>query len=58
MGEVAGKYLADRHPNGTTPVSVAWFPGPKGAGWVDFIEVGFKRGLSNSAVDVVVTKWG
>ena len=58
MGRVAGEYLARRHPEGTEPVTVAWFPGPQGAGWVEFIEDGFKRGLKNSAVEVVVTKWG
>ena len=58
MGQVAGEYLAERHPAGTEPVTVAWFPGPKGAGWVDFIETGFMRGLSHSAVEVVVSKWG
>jgi protein TorT len=58
MGQVAGEYLAERHPAGTEPVTVAWFPGPKGAGWVDFIETGFMRGLNHSAVEVVVTKWG
>ncbi len=58
MGRVAGEYLADRHRAGTDPVTVAWFPGPQGAGWVDFIEDGFKRGLKDSAVEVVVTKWG
>ena len=58
MGREAGEYLARRHPAGSEPVSVAWFPGPQGAGWVEFIEVGFKRGVQNSAVDVVVTKWG
>ena len=58
MGRMAGEYLATRHPAGSDPVSVAWFPGPKGAGWVGFIETGFKRGLKGSAVEVVVTKWG
>jgi protein TorT len=58
MGQVAGEYLAERHKAGTKPVTVAWFPGPQGAGWVDFIETGFKRGLQDSAVEVVVTKWG
>ena len=58
MGRVAGEYLADRHRAGSEPVTVAWFPGPQGAGWVEFIEDGFKRGLKNSAVEVVVTKWG
>ncbi len=58
MGEVAGAYLAARHPRGTPRVRVAWFPGPRGAGWVDFIEAGFRQGLADAAVDVVVTKWG
>ena len=58
MGRMAGEYLAQKHPAGTGPVTVAWFPGPQGAGWVDFIETGFKRGLKGSAVEIVVTKWG
>ncbi len=58
MGREAGEYLAKRHPAGSDPVAVAWFPGPQGAGWVDFIETGFKRGLVGSAVKIVVTKWG
>ncbi|MCP4469671.1 MAG: TMAO reductase system periplasmic protein TorT [Gammaproteobacteria bacterium] len=58
MGQVTGEYLAEKHRAGTEPVTVAWFPGPRGAGWVDFIEAGFKRGLKDSAVEVVVTKWG
>ncbi len=58
MGQLTGEYLAARHPAGSKPAEVAWFPGPHGAGWVDFIEAGFKQGLADSAVDVVVTKWG
>lgn len=58
MGQVAGEYLAQRHKAGSEAVTVAWFPGPQGAGWVEFIEAGFKRGLKDSAVEVVVTKWG
>ena len=58
MGRITGEFLARRHPRGTTPVTVAWFPGPQGAGWVEFIEDGFRQGLTSSAVHVVVTKWG
>ena len=58
MGRVAAEYLAQKHGAGTEPVTVAWFPGPHGAGWVDFIEAGFKRGLKDSSVEIVVTKWG
>jgi protein TorT len=40
MGAAAGRFLAQRHPKGSPPVSVAWFPGPQGAGWVTFVETG------------------
>ncbi|MCP4979211.1 MAG: TMAO reductase system periplasmic protein TorT [Gammaproteobacteria bacterium] len=58
MGRVTGEYLAEKHRAGSEPVTVAWFPGPQGAGWVDFIETGFKLGLKDSTVEIVVTKWG
>ncbi|MFT5656929.1 MAG: protein TorT [Gammaproteobacteria bacterium] len=58
MGRIAGEYLAKKHPAGSEKVTVAWFPGPQGAGWVDFIEAGFKSGLVGSAAEIVVTKWG
>lgn len=58
MGEVVGQYLASLHPDGTEPVDVAWFPGPAGAGWVYFIEDGFRKGIADSAINVVVSKWG
>ncbi len=58
MGRTVGAYLAERHPKGSPPVKVAWFPGPEGAGWVTFVQEGFLDGLSESAVEVVVTKWG
>ncbi|WP_204041985.1 TMAO reductase system periplasmic protein TorT [Acrocarpospora phusangensis] len=40
------------------PVKVAWFPGPKGAGWSEDGERGFKSALTGSPVQVVDTKWG
>ena len=36
MGAAAGRFLAERHPKGSPPVTVAWFPGPLVAGWVTF----------------------
>src|SRR3989338_4579866 len=33
MGAAAGRAIAMRHPKGSAPVRLAWFPGPKGAGW-------------------------
>ena len=58
MGESIGRYFATLHPKGSAPVKVAWFPGPKGAGWVSFVEEGFDRAMQNSSADIVVVKYG
>ena len=58
MGEPVGAYLAKHHPRGSPPVKVAWFPGPKGSGWVPFVEQGFHSGLADSSAEVAITKWG
>ena len=58
MGLVVGEYLSDRHPKGSAPADIAWFPGPKGAGWVRFIEAGFRDALEQSSVNIVNVKWG
>ena len=58
LSRLIGDYLARLHPKGTKPVKVAWFPGPKGAGWVPFVEEGFRSGIADSSAEIVVTKWG
>ena len=58
MGRMVGDYLAERHPAGSDPVKVAWFPGPDGSGWVPFVEEGFRGGLEASSAEIVVTKYG
>lgn len=58
MGHAAGAYLAETHPKGSPPVKIAWFPGPKGAGWVAFVEEGFRDALRESSAEIVITKWG
>ncbi|WP_051371830.1 TMAO reductase system periplasmic protein TorT [Leisingera aquimarina] len=58
MGAVAGRIIAARHPKGTPPVKVAWFPGPENAGWVKFVEQGFRAGLAESSAVIAVTKYG
>lgn len=58
MGQSIGAYLARMHPADTMPVSVAWFPGPKGAGWVRFVEAGFRRAMKQSSADITAVKWG
>lgn len=58
MGRVTGQILAERHPAGSPPIRVAWFPGPIGAGWVDFVQMGFREAIAESSAEIVVTKYG
>ncbi len=58
MGRAAGAILAARHPAGSPPVNVAWFPGPEGAGWVRFVEEGFRAALERSSARIVAVKHG
>jgi protein TorT len=58
MGAAAGRAIALRHPKGSPPVRLAWFPGPKGAGWVQFVERGFLDALVDSSAQIVATRFG
>lgn len=58
MGRGIGEFLARAHPEGSPPVKVAWFPGPRDSGWVPFVEDGFRSALERSSAEIVVTKYG
>mgnify|MGYP001264864149 CR=1 FL=1 len=58
MGQEIGEFLARQHPRDSPRVTVAWFPGPLGSGWVPFVEQGFRRAMSESSARIVVTKYG
>lgn len=58
MGRQIGKYLSERHRKATAPVPVAWFPGPKKAGWVPFVDRGFRDAIKNSRISIVAVGWG
>ncbi|MFW8634747.1 TMAO reductase system periplasmic protein TorT [Cribrihabitans pelagius] len=58
MGASAARIIAGRHPEGSPPVKVAWFPGPAEAGWVQFVEQGFEAALAGSSAGIAVTKYG
>jgi len=58
MGHAAAEVIAKRNPKGSRPVRLAWFPGTKGAGWVRFVEEGFRAGLADSSAEIVVVKYG
>jgi protein TorT len=58
MARKAGEYLARKHPAGSPPVRIAWFPGPSGAGWVIAGDRAFKRALEGSSAEIVATLYG
>lgn len=58
MGYETGLYLAKRHPAGSKPVKVGWFPGPAGAGWVEAANTGFMEAVKGSAVEVLQARYG
>lgn len=58
MGHEAGAYLAKLHPAGTKEVTVGWFPGPAGAGWVTAANKGFMDAVKGSALKVLPPKYG
>ena len=58
MGATAGREIALRHPKGSPPVRLVWFPGPEGAGWVQFVERGFLEALAESSAQIVATRFG
>lgn len=58
MGQETGAYLAKKHPAGSEPVKVGWFPGPAGAGWVEAANKGFLDAVKGSAVQVLDPKFG
>lgn len=58
MGAMAGRAIAQRHPKGSAPVRLAWFPGPTGAGWVQFVDQGFRAALAESSAQIVATRFG
>lgn len=58
MGFKAGTYLANRHRENNGQVQVAWFPGPKDAGWVLAGDKGFKKAIQGSQIKIVTSRYG
>lgn len=58
MGYETGTFLAKKHPAGTDPVKVGWFPGPAGAGWVEAANKGFMDAVKGSSLKVLDPKFG
>ncbi|QDQ87082.1 TMAO reductase system periplasmic protein TorT [Alcaligenaceae bacterium SJ-26] len=58
LGRETGQWLAQRHPAGSGPVTVAWFLGPRDAGWVLFLDAGFRDAIAGSDVTLATVQWG
>lgn len=58
MGYQIGRYLVKRHPGADEPLPIAWFPGPQKAGWVPFIDRGFRDAIKGSQISIVTVGWG
>jgi protein TorT len=58
MGNQAGRYLWRLQKQSGQPIKVAWFPGPKGAGWVIAGDAGFRKAIANGDIDIVTSQYG
>ncbi len=58
MGSQAGRYLQKLQAEQQRPIKVAWFPGPKIAGWVQAGDAGFREAIRGSAIEIVDTRYG
>lgn len=58
MGRATGRRLVEEVGPGTAPVPIAWFPGPRGAGWVPFVDRGFREAIAGSRIEIRHTAWG
>lgn len=58
MGRAAGRWLVEQAGPGSEPVPIAWFPGPRGAGWVPFVERGFHEAIAGSRIQIRSTARG
>ena len=58
MGRISGDYLAKRHPAGSAPVRIAWFPGANKEGISSTKISAFRDALKASAVTIVNTQYG
>lgn len=58
MGRQIGEYLVRLPRAGRARVPIAWFPGPRDAGWVPFVDKGFRDAIRDSPITIVSTGWG
>lgn len=57
MGKAAGDYAVQKLAAGKA-LKVGWFPGPKGAGWAEAGDQGFRSALAGKSPKIIDTAWG
>jgi len=58
MGRAAGEYLKRLTGANGKLVRIAWFPGPKGAGWVSAGDQGLRDAVKGTKITIVETSFG
>lgn len=58
MGYQIGRYITQRHQESESVIPVAWFPGPRKAGWVPFVDQGFRDAIKDTPVVIARVHWG
>jgi periplasmic protein TorT len=58
MGLKTGQFLKELTAPGGKAVRIAWFPGPKGAGWVAAGDQGLRDALKGTNITIVDTSFG
>src|SRR5262249_48298055 len=58
MGLAAGNYLKSVTSRTDKPIRVAWFPGPKGAGWVSAGDQGLRDAINVTNITIVANGVG
>ena len=57
-GYQTGQYLLGLQKTAGKSLAVAWFPGPKGAGWVAAGDKGFREAIAGDAIKILHTEYG
>lgn len=56
VGRAAGRFLADRHPPGSTVARVVWLYGPPGSELSAQVDRGFRSAINEGAIELVETR--
>ncbi len=57
-GYQAGQYLLGLQKTTGKPLAIAWFPGPKGPGWVAAGDKGFREAVAGDSIKILHTEYG